>query len=192
MRYNGHKDDVQTDPPLGIDGAPYPNYYDYTHRGRNIGPDLEPNSDRISLRSNWRIIRNLDINLSAYLIRHANASADKPLLDPDYHDGTIFDTGSTDPWYDEKEQQPSKKTDHNHYPMEFLNQSVIETKLGGTIGVTCSIPSSFGIFKLMGGYGIQYGWNRSIRSTKENIKSEIIKGNDGFDHFWNIGVMWSW
>jgi len=191
MRYNGHDEDDQTKPPRGAKGPPFPNYYDYTHRGRNIGPDLEPNSDRVSLRSGWKIIRNLDINISAYLIRHANASDDKLLLDENYHDGSILDSGSTDPWHN-TDQQPSEKTDHNHYPMEFLNQSVIETKLGGTIGVTWSIPTSFGIFKLMGGYGIQYGWNRSIWSTKENIKTEIIKGNDGFDHFWNIGVMWSW
>jgi hypothetical protein len=50
----------------------------------------------------------------------------------------------------------------------------------------------------MGGYGIQYGWNRSksiiFRSTDPaaNIRSEILEGNDGFDHFWNIGAMWSW
>jgi len=64
--------------------------------------------------------------------------------------------------------------------------------LGWTIGVTWSIPTSFGIFKLMGGYGIQYGWNRNIWSTKKNIKTEIIEGNNGIDHFWNIGVMWNW
>jgi len=195
LRFNGHEKNDQTKEPLGIKGTPVGNYYDYTHRGRNIGPDLEPNSDRISLRSSWKIIRNLDMNLSAYLIRHANASDGKPLFDPRYHDGTIFDTGSTDPWYNDIEQQPSTSTIQNYYEdesMDFLTQSVIETKLGGTIGITWSIPTSFGIFKLMGGYGIQYGWNRSIWSTKENIKTEIIKGNDGFDHFWNIGVMWSW
>ncbi|GBU28541.1 hypothetical protein R84B8_02101 [Treponema sp. R8-4-B8] len=193
LRYNGYEDNDQTNSPLGKNGDPVANYYDYTHRGRNIGPDLEPNSDRFSLRSNWKIIRNLDINLSAYLIRHANASADKPLFDQDYHDGTIFDSGGTDPWHN-KDEQPGKTSIQNYYDsdMEFLTQSVIETKLGGTIGVTWSIPTSFGTFKLMGGYGIQYGWNRSINSTKENIKSEIIEGNNGFDHFWNIGIMWSW
>ncbi|WP_461255422.1 hypothetical protein [Treponema sp. R80B11-R83G3] len=192
MRYNGGYDhDTRPD---GITGTPVPNFYDYTHRGRNIGPDLEPNSDRISLRSNWKVIRNLDINLSAYLIRHANASADKPVFDPEYHDGSIFDSDGTDPWYNEIEEQPSKKSIQNYYDKEtnFLTQSLIETKLGGTIGVTWSIPTSFGIFKLMGGYGIQYGWNRSIYSTQVNIKTEIIEGNNGFDHFWNIGVMWSW
>jgi len=189
LRYNGHDDDNQLNKPRGKDGPPIANYYDYTHRGRNVGPDLEPNSDRVSLRSSWKIIRNLDINLSAYFIRHANASADKPLLDPDYHDGSIFDTGSTDPWYN---ADAGDKTKHNYYSMEFLTQSVIETKLGGTIGVTWSIPTSFGTFKLLGGYGVQYGWNRSVKSAKENIKSEIIPNNNGFDHFWNIGAMWSW
>jgi len=191
LRFNGHGNDA-TKPSNASDSPPTANYYDYTHRGRNLGPDLEPNSDRISLRSNLRIIRNLDINLSAYLIRHANASADKPLFDPDFHDGTIFDSGSTDPWIPD---HPGTSTIQNYYDteaMDFLTQSVIETKLGGTIGVTWTIPTSFGIFKLMGGYGIQYGWNRSVISTKENIKTEIIEGNNGFDHFWNIGVMWSW
>jgi len=195
MRYNGHPNNNQEEEPFGIKGAPYPNYYDYTHRGRNLGPDLEPNSDRVSLRSSWKIIRNLDINLSAYLIRHANASADKPVFDPNYHDGSIFDSGGTDPWYNDEGQQPNKSSIQNYYDenMEFLTQSVIETKFGGTIGVTWSIPTSFGIFKLMGGYGIQYGWNRSVRSIDNvNIKSIIKEGNNGLDHFWNIGVMWSW
>jgi len=191
LRFNGHGNDA--DPPYNASKSPpTANYYDYTHRGRNLGPDLEPNSDRISLRSSWKIIRNLDLNLSAYLIRHANASDDKPLFDPDFHDGSIFDSGSTDPWMPE---HPGKSTIQNYYDtetMDFLTQSVIETKLGGTIGATWSIPTSFGIFKLIGGYGIQYGWNRSIWSTKENIKTEIIEGNDGFDYFWNIGVMWCW
>jgi hypothetical protein len=181
LRYNGHDNDDQTNKPRGKKGPAIANYYDYTHRGRNIGPDLEPNSDRVSLRSNWKIIRNVDINLSAYLIRHANASADKPLLAPGYHDGSIFDTGSTDPWYNDEEEQPSTTTIHNYYDMEFLTQSVIETKLGGTIGLTWSIPTSFGTFKLMGGYGVQYGWNRGL-----------IKDNNGLDHFWNVGGMWSW
>jgi len=190
MRFNGHGND-KTPPYNASDSPPVANYYDYTHRGRNLGPDLEPNSDRISLRSSWRIIRNLDINLSAYLIRHANASADKPLFDDNFHDGTIFDSGSTDPWVS---YHPGETSIQNYYEddMGFLTQSVIETKLGGTIGATWSIPTSFGIFKLTAGYGIQYGWNRSIIITNANIKSKIIEGNNGFDHFWTIGVIYSW
>jgi len=147
-----------------------PNYLNYTHKGRNLGPDLQPNSDRFSLRTVWQFLPNLDINASAYFMRHGNASADKDGMENGLHDGSIFDDGFND---------NNEVTFWETPP--FLTQSVIDMRLGGTICVTWKIPSPFGVFKLMADYGAQYGWNRNLD-----------KGNNGLDHFWSFGGMWSW
>ncbi|MCL2719887.1 MAG: hypothetical protein FWD47_00930 [Treponema sp.] len=186
-KYNGQNPnhpDYPFSPPIGDQEPRIGNFLNYTHMGRNIGPDLDPNSDRISVRSYWKVIPNLNVNLSAYLIRHGNASAGKDLLDPAYHDGSIFDAGTTDPWI------TLTPNDENYYQsMYFLSQDVLETRLGGTIGIIYTIPSSFGVFKLVGEYGIQHTWNRWNRNINPMGPE---KGNNGFDHFWSIGCMWSW
>ena len=66
-------------------------------------------------------------------------------------------------------------------------------RLGGTMGLTWTVPTSFGDFKLSGGYGIQYNqnrWDYSSRNYKDRQGPE--KGNNGLDHFWSLGAMWSW
>ena len=154
-----------------------PNYLNYTHMGRNLGPDLEPNSDRFSIRTLWNFLPNMDMNVSAYLIRHGNASdsARKPLLDPSgENDGTIFDDGCY--------VDSSGTVQKNPYEfLNFLTQDVLDTRLGGTLGLTWTFPTSFGTFKVMGEYGAEYGWNRGL-----------IEDNNGLSHYWSIGGMWTW
>jgi hypothetical protein len=162
-RYNGKFTDKEQ----------YPNYLNYTHLGRNLGPDLEPNSDRISVRSYWNPLTHVDLNVSAYFIRHGNASEGLDgLNDPVAHDGSVFDDGSTD----------FLSPDHNpHNNMFFLTQAVLDLRLGGSLGLCWTIPSKIGVFKLMGEYGMEYGWNRGLEAD-----------DDGIDHYWSIGGMWSW
>ena len=179
-RYNGLSE--PTNPlskPNGPLGSRDPrsrtgNFLNYTHMGRNIGPDLEPNSDRISLRTRWNVINNLDFYFTGYMIRHGNASEGKEFLDPEFHNGSIFDMGTTDPWL------TGIENDQNYYKeMYILNQSVLETRLGGTFGAAWTLPTNFGIFKFMADYGIQHTWNKYL-----------IKDNNGLDHFWSVGGMW--
>ncbi|MCL2832378.1 MAG: hypothetical protein FWD78_04335 [Treponema sp.] len=150
-----------------------PNYENYSHLGKNLGPDLEPNSDRVSIRTSWNTLPQLDLNASAYLIRHANASAGKAGLDPVYNDGSLFDHGSLG---------PAGNYEKNPYIYAwYLTQDLIETRLGATLGAVWKIPTNYGIFSLTGEYGMEYGWNRSLK-----------EGDNGLDHFWSIGGMWSW
>ena len=51
-----------------------PNYQNYTHNGVPIGSNLEPNSDRISLKVKFRPLHGLDVNISNTFIRHANVN----------------------------------------------------------------------------------------------------------------------
>jgi hypothetical protein len=161
-----------------------PNYLNYTHLGRNIGPDLEPNSDRISLRTYWAPLSGIDLSLSAYLTRHGNASEGLAGLDPSLHDGSIFDDGSMDPWLTDESNL------HNpHQNLFLLTQDVLDMRLGAGIGVTWTLPVSraFGVFRLSAEYGAQYGWNRFRAPDRKPEKD-----NNGIDHFWSIGGIWRW
>ena len=148
--------------------------------GRNIGPDLEPNSDRISLRTAWNIIPNIDANLSVYLIRHGNASEGLNKDPNDINDGSIFDDGS--------DSSGSSIIGNPRSNLFLLTQDVLDIRLGGGIGITWTIPNPIGVLKFTGGYGLEYGWNRSMRG----IGGGPQKGNNGLDQYWSIGGMWSW
>jgi hypothetical protein len=154
-----------------------PNYLNYTHLGRNIGPDLEPNSDRVSVRTYWNTISGIDLSMAVYLTRHGNASEGLNGFNPTINDGSIFDDGSDD---------SGSPVDHNpRLNLFLLTQDILDIRLGGGIGVNWTIPSSIGIFSLMAEYGLQYGWNRSMEKKPS-------KGNNGFDQYWSVGGMWRW
>jgi hypothetical protein len=158
-----------------------PNYLNYSHMGRNLGTNLEPNSDRISVRTAWRTLPNLDLSLSAYLTRHANASDNVPKngysknseskKDKDeFHDGTIFDDGDT-------------KEGNNYSSLRFLIQENIDTRLAGGLGVvwTLPLPAAFGAFSLNADYVLEYGWNR-----------DLVTDNNGLTNYLSIGGSWRW
>ncbi|MDR0312068.1 MAG: hypothetical protein LBI14_00565 [Treponema sp.] len=156
-----------------------PNYYNYTHLGKNIGPDLDPNSDRISLRTSWNLHPSIGLNFSAYLVRHANASTDPRLIDQGYNNGSIFDHGT---------EEPATVGDGKNILTYgwYLTQGLIGMRIGGTLGISWTLPTSFGVFKLFADYGIQYNKNRW------GPKQAPQSGVNGFDHFWSIGAQWSW
>ncbi|MDR2553723.1 MAG: hypothetical protein LBD31_11245 [Treponema sp.] len=147
---------------------PRANYQDYSHAGKNLGPGLEPNSDRISLRSFWKTLPGLDLGLSAYLVRHGNASKnmiEEGLMDGTWHDGSIFDDGSTD-----------DGGDNNYRRLRFLVQPYLEIKLAGGISLLWRFSPAFGDFTLGAEYTAEYGWNRGG-----------IPENNGFLHYWSLG-----
>ena len=152
--------------------TPEINYQDYSHAGRNLGPDLEPNSDRISVRSAWRTLPGLDLNLSASLIRHGNASEnsiDEGRMNSAYHDGSIFDDGNYDyPPYD-----------NNYMNLRFLIQPVLETLLACGIGAVWTCPTRLGDFSLSAEYAAEYGWNRGC-----------VPESNGLRHYWSLTGVW--
>jgi hypothetical protein len=152
-----------------------PNYLNYSHMGRNLGTDLEPNSDRISVRTSWRTLPNLDVSLGAYFTRHANASDNVPEggysqgEDKDeYHNGTIFDDGD-------------RGSGNNYSYLRFLIQDNIDTRLAGGLGVVWTLPTGIGAFSLSADYVIEYGWNRNL-----------VKDDNGLTNYWSIGGSWRW
>jgi hypothetical protein len=151
--------------------------------GKNLGTDLEPNSDRISVRTSWRTLPNLDLSMGAYFTRHANASdnvpkggygtftkpsKESPKDRDEFHNGTIFDDGDT-------------KEGNNYSSLRFLIQETIDTRLAGGIGVIWTLPTGIGAFSLNADYVIEYGWNRNLE-----------KHNNGLTNYWSIGGSWRW
>jgi len=103
------------------------NVENYTNGGVNFGPALEPNSDRLTLRTLWRVLDDprtalVDLDLSATAIRHGNASAgiidgrDGSILD----DGYLGDVPTFQPPFEDPTGQPATR---------FLTQAVLETTL---------------------------------------------------------------
>ncbi len=152
------------------------NYFNYTHLGRGLGTDLEPNSDRLSVRATLRLLEPLSLKLRAGVQRHGNASEDVDGIDPAKHDGSVFDDGYTDP----ADPNTSPRNTFNS-ETRFLTQSVIETLVHGGFGLAWALPTAFGNIELTFDYVAEYGWNRGL-----------VKGEDGLAHYYAIGGTWRW
>ncbi|MDR3138127.1 MAG: capsule assembly Wzi family protein [Treponema sp.] len=144
-----------------------PNYVVYSHKGRSLGTDLEPNSDRIVIKSLWRTLPNLNLSLLAYFTRHGNPSLDADMEPGERHDGSIFDDGV-----------PADGT-NNYSTLHFLTQSILDIRLAGGLGLSWFLPVSWGTVSLDADYVLEYGWNR-----------DIIKNNNGLTHYWSVGLSW--
>ena len=168
-----------TDYRYAVDGdgdAAYPNYFNYSHLGRNLGTDLQPNSDRVSVRATVRLLDELNLKLRAGLQRHGNASEDQEGMDPARHNGSVFDDGYTDT---EVTGNDPKNTFNSE--TRFLTQDVIETLVHGGFGLAWNLPTGFGNIELTADYVMEYGWNRGL-----------IEDEDGLAHYYAVGGTWRW
>lgn len=145
------------------------NYQNYTSLGRGLGADLEPNSDRVSIRSSWRLLKGLELGATAELRRHGNASEDEGGSD-DLDDGSIFDDGYTD---------TGSVTFNNE--TRFLTQSTIEKLLSGGLSLAWTLPTPVGAFTTQLAWTSEYGWNR-----------DLVSGNDGLVNYLYVGASWRW
>jgi len=166
-----------------------PNYLEYSHIGRGLGADLDPNSDRVSVRAAFKPLGNFDLSLLGYFSRHGNASQnriDEGLMDGTYHDGSIHDDGNNDgEWTDANGEThgTADNYDNNYSELRFLTQSVLETKLAVGFGLTWHVPlpPSFGELSLNAEYVAEYGWNR-----------DLVRDNNSLRHYWSLGGAYRW
>ena len=168
--------------------GPQANYQDYSHAGKNLGPNLNPNSDRVNLRASWKALYNIDLGFIAYFTRHGNASENRikeGKMDEKYHKGDIFDDGNNDGKFSPGSIAPDESADYigedrdwdnNYSQIRFLTQSVIESKLAAGITLSWYIPTKFGEITFNAEYIAEYGWNRGL-----------FKGNDSLLHYWAVG-----
>jgi len=169
--------------------GPKSNYLEYSHIGRGLGADLDPNSDRVSVRAAFKPLGNFDLSLLGYFSRHGNASQnriDEGLMDGTYHDGSIHDDGNNDgEWTDANGEThgTADNYDNNYSELRFLTQSVLETKLAVGFGLTWHVPlpPSFGELSLNAEYVAEYGWNR-----------DLVRDNNSLRHYWSLGGAYRW
>ena len=165
-----------------------PNYQNYTHRGMNLGSNLEHNSDRIQLKLKFRPLYGLDINFSNTFIRHANTteSVDDIVILKDYlskkytTDGSSFNYAAvTEP--DGKYASQSKKRAFL-YSTPFMRQQTIQYVNQLALDVSCHLPilKSGGSMLFKIGYVFEANINPGVR---RNIYSPVdeMKGWDEKD-----------
>jgi hypothetical protein len=125
-----------------------PNFLNYTNAGQNIGPSIQPNSDRIELSALMRPIPWLDINVFSRFIIHGNAS--------DGHsggDGTIFDDG-----YDNGSATFKTGT-------RFLSQDVLEKTIQAGFDVKAWYDTPFGQLQGTLSYTFEYIMNKGLGTS---------------------------
>lgn len=135
-----------------------PNYQNYTHHGQSLGSNLDPNSDRVQLRLQFRPLYGLMVDISDTFIRHANALEGftdiaflREYLSRDYTtDGSVFNhtvrtkpTGES-PW----------AGDGFAFSNPFMKQQTIQyiNQLG--LDISCHLP----IVKSGGSLTFKFGY----------------------------------
>ena len=142
----------------GVAGSP--NFQNYTNDGQNMGPSLEPDSDRIELNALVRPVSFLDLNAFARFMRHGNGSEGIP----GGGDGTIFDSG----WVN----GVPTFTPSGGYPnppgglwTRFLTQTVIEKTLQAGFAAQTWFDTFVGQFSVSLAYTFEYSWNYQLGSS---------------------------
>ena len=150
-----------------------PNYQNYTHRGMNLGSNLEPNSDRIQLRLKFRPLHGLDINFSNTFIRHANTteSIDDLTMLQDYvskqytTDGSSFNYSAVT---EAKGNYASQSKKHMFlYTTPFMRQQTIQYINQLALDVSCHLPiiKSGGSMLFKIGYVFEANINPGVRKN---------------------------
>jgi hypothetical protein len=148
-----------------------PNYSNYTHQGTNIGPGLEPNSDRLVIQ--WQssfdlepeparqlVLRTIDLSSALRFIRHGNASAG--IISDPSGTGSIFDPGyiGQTPTF----QQPFDDPTGQPYT-RFLTQDVLEkvfqVRMEGALNFAGGRGRSLSLDLA---YTFEYVWNEDFVS----------------------------
>ena len=151
-----------------------PIYTNYTHQGLPIGPDLRPNSDRLTLSTTLRPAPRFALNLQGRMIRHGNASADVDGLGTVGHDGSIFDDGR---YYRVAEDGGRYYINSGRLSfqerLDFLNQDLIERTYQLGFDLDYTIPLRRSRLILSGGYQFEHvSGPLSFQATDQTITVE--------------------
>lgn len=145
-----------------------PNYNNYTHQGENIGPTLDPNSDRLTLRVDLRPVPLSRVSLMGRMIRHGNASEGIDGINvPSELEGGLFDPGYRNGG------SASFQTE-----TRFLTQDVIERSL--QVGIDAeydiNIPGGGGGLLAHAGYLFEHRTN-----------ADLVEGRSESNHRLDVG-----
>ena len=155
-----------------------PNNQNYTHNGSPLGSNLQPNSDRIRVKIQFRPLEGFSINIANTFIRHGNVteSVYDPVMLKEYllkgtysTDGSIFNHSAATTG----EGTETKAKEHAFlYSTPFLTQQTIQyiNQLGLEGVINLPILKSGGLMQFKFGYtfetNINPGVNRNIYNEK--------------------------
>ena len=148
------------------------NYLNYTSYGDTLGPVLDPNSDRFTLKYNARPLPGLDVKLIGRMIRHGNPTAEGYNSDG-VTDGSVYDDG-----YDDNEE-------HTFKDLRFLTQDELEYTFtaGFDLGYTFDLDPH--TIKLLFGYRLEH-----IRNKMND--GYPVKGDNETSHYLMGGFAYSY
>jgi hypothetical protein len=136
------------------------NYQNYTNGGENMGPSLQPNSDRLEVNVLVRSLPFLDLTLFGRLVRHGNASEGIP----GGGDGTIYDTGYVG--------GHATFTPEGGFTLpagmlwtRFLTQAVIERTFQAGFDARVFLETPVGCIGAVLSYTFEYAWNAGLGPT---------------------------
>jgi hypothetical protein len=154
---------------------PYNGALAYTNKGENIGPALDPNSDRVVLKARSRSYQGLQVTGIATLIRHGDASQ---INAPPYHpangdtSGDLEDSGvdATNGWIF---QGPYNTGTWPEY-FRFLTQSILQITSQAGFDLSYSRPiAGLGIMQLDFGYLFEYIANNQCIAGNTSVRQYL-------------------
>jgi hypothetical protein len=192
------------------------NYQNHTHYGINLGSQLQPNSDRVSVRATIRPVNNVKIDVGGSFSRHANVNESLPddiamkLMagydsDGDEIPDTVLSTdGSIYNFAEEYGGTGCYAWTKEHFL--FMCQDTKEYTLGGNLAAAWELPKkSWGQISLNAGYTCEYivnygvdsniyGFNAAATAADVAVAKNAWKANlkNIFNNYITVGFKYSW
>ena len=159
-----------------------PNYLNYTNQGTNIGPSIQPNSDRIEIEALARPLSWLDVTGFGRFILHGNASSGITILNSP-GDGSIFDNGADSSGFT---FAPNTNRPAGWTYNRFLTQSVLEKVLQAGFTATSYLETPIGEIRVDFGYTFEYILDGTI------VGIGPVSGNNATNNYVSLGVTFTY
>lgn len=159
-----------------------PNYLNYTNQGTNIGPSIQPDSDRIEVEAMARPLTWLDVTTFGRFILHGNASTGLGIVNSP-GDGSIFDNGADGNGFT---FSPDTGRPAGWVYDRFLSQSVLEKVLQAGFTATAYLETPVGEVTLSLSYTFQWVLDGSIAGTGP------VSGNDSVTNYIGLGATFTY
>ena len=157
------------------------NYLNYTNQGQNMGPSVEPNSDRIEVQALIRPTSWLDLEPFTRFILHGNASTPGwNFVGPD--DGSVFHDGHGNSGYTYAPIPPQPGVTYTR----FLSQSVLEKVFQAGFDSSAYLSTLVGEVKVTLSYTFQWVIDGSIPGTGP------VDGNNSINNYISLGVTFTY
>ena len=157
------------------------NYLNYTNNGQNIGPSINPNSDRLEVEALIRPANWVDVNLFGRFIIHGNATTGAN-LDGSPNDGSVWDDG-IDATGDTFAPSPSRP---GWTYTRFLTQSVLEKVLQAGFDTRAYLETGIGEVQVSLSYTFEYMLDGTVAGQGP------VSGNDAITHYISLGVAFTY